>query len=73
MPSTTCFYVKCPTCGRSLQVRIAYLGKAVACQHCRGEFEAIDPTCGDTPNISKILNRADELLHSLELRTEYPR
>lgn len=73
MPTNTCFFVNCPTCGRSLQVRVAYLGKTVACQHCRGKFTATDPSASETATISKLLSRADELLQSLELRTEYPR
>ena len=73
MPAKTCFLAKCPTCGRSLQIRVAYLGKSVACQHCRGEFVASDPSSSDAPMVSKLLSRADELLHTLELRTEYPR
>jgi hypothetical protein len=34
------FYQPCPICGRSLQVRIEYLGRTVCCRHCRGEFRA---------------------------------
>lgn len=38
------YYVQeCPTCGRSLQIRVAYLGRRMVCQHCLGEFEATDP------------------------------
>ena len=34
------FYQACPICGRSLQVRVEYLGRRVFCRHCRGEFFA---------------------------------
>ncbi|MGB6042589.1 MAG: hypothetical protein WBF93_05470 [Pirellulales bacterium] len=31
-----------PTCGRSLRVRVEYLGEQVVCQHCGGEFQACE-------------------------------
>ena len=38
------YYVQeCPTCGRRLQIRVAYLGRRVICQHCMAEFAASDP------------------------------
>ncbi|MGL6194367.1 MAG: hypothetical protein ACRC2T_06045 [Thermoguttaceae bacterium] len=41
---THTYYLQhCPTCGRSLQVRIEYMGRKVVCQHCRGAFIAMDP------------------------------
>ncbi|MEM1069335.1 MAG: response regulator [Planctomycetota bacterium] len=30
----------CPTCGRRIRIRASLLGRTVACQHCRCEFEA---------------------------------
>ncbi|MGL6195757.1 MAG: hypothetical protein ACRC2T_13155 [Thermoguttaceae bacterium] len=39
----TYYLQPCPTCGRSLQVRIAYMGRKVLCRHCRASFIAIDP------------------------------
>ncbi|MGY8768001.1 MAG: hypothetical protein ACKVH8_06135 [Pirellulales bacterium] len=38
----THFIQQCPTCGRRLQVKLAYLGKKVACQHCQAPFIAQD-------------------------------
>ncbi len=69
MPGTTYFVQECPTCGRSLQVRVEYLGKRVACKHCGGKFEACDPSSVQTPEESGIslLERADELLESVSL------
>ncbi|MCA9263925.1 MAG: hypothetical protein KDA60_08735 [Planctomycetales bacterium] len=63
------YYVQnCPTCGRSLQVRLQYLGKRVVCRHCHGEFIATDPESqsASSASDSSILARADELLSSLE-------
>lgn len=73
MPTNSNFFVNCPTCGRSLQVRIVYLGRSVACRHCRGKFIATDPSASDSGSMSKLLARADELLHTLDVRTSYPR
>ncbi len=67
MPGGTYYVQECPTCGRSLQVRVEYLGKDVACRHCGAKFEACDPSSGgDLPMESGIslLARADELIES---------
>jgi len=65
MQTSTYFDQDCPICGRRLQIRVAYLGRRVACQHCRGEFEACDPgSAAYPPNDSglALLRRAGELL-----------
>jgi len=68
MSRSTFFVQECPTCGRSLQVRVEYLGRQVVCQHCHGRFEARDPanTAG-APSLteSSLLRRADQLLRSM--------
>lgn len=73
MSKSTYFVQECPTCGRSLQVRVEYLGRQVVCQHCHGRFEACDPSCLNDPlsdSGSQLLRRADELLDSIQqLRT----
>jgi DNA-directed RNA polymerase subunit RPC12/RpoP len=68
MSKATYFVQECPTCGRKLQIRVEYLGKRVACQHCRGQFEAADRAAqAFRPSDSSILlARADELLASAE-------
>jgi len=69
MPNSTYFIQECPTCGRRLQIRVEYLGKRVTCQHCRGQFEAIDPASvrGAPPEqTNSLLRRADELLQSAD-------
>ena len=64
MSRSTYFVQECPTCGRSLQVRIEYLGRQVVCQHCHGRFEACDPANAIKGSSGDLLRRADELLES---------
>jgi hypothetical protein len=62
---TTFFVQECPTCGRRLQIRVAYLGKRLYCQHCGGPFFASDPTqAPPRPHHASapLLERAEELL-----------
>jgi len=62
------FVQGCPTCGRRLHIRVEYLGRDVACQHCQGKFIAIDPASargGYVDHGSALLRRADELLESV--------
>ena len=65
MPHVTYFIQPCPACGRSLHVRVEYLGRTVSCQHCGRKFVSYDPEGADpAPSDSGvgILNRADALL-----------
>jgi len=63
MGGATYFLRDCPTCGRKLQIRVEYLGKRVACRHCRAAFEASDPMLSQrTSDSDSILARADQLL-----------
>jgi DNA-directed RNA polymerase subunit RPC12/RpoP len=65
MAAATYFVQECPTCGRNLQVRIEYLGKRVACQHCSARFVATDPSSsfGDEADSGiSLLDRADALI-----------
>jgi len=65
MSRSAYFYQECPTCGRTLQVRVSYLGKDVICQHCHGQFEACDPESALYPPSGSglgILQRAEQLL-----------
>ncbi len=71
MPGVTYFVQECPTCGRRLQIRVEYLGKRVACQHCQGEFAAADATAarGDPADAGgDLLQRANELLETVAQR-----
>lgn len=76
MSRTTYFVQECPTCGRSLHVRVVYLGKRVVCRHCHGQFEAHDPHAQlQAPSASGVdlMQRIDELLESADGRPAMPR
>lgn len=67
MPSATYFVQDCPTCGRRLQIRVEYLGRKMACDHCHGRFVARDPSSVSRGvSESDLLRRAEELLQSLD-------
>ncbi len=71
MSKATYFVQECPTCGRDLEIRVEYLGKRVACQHCRGQFVASDPSSAPATSYSPsvlLLRRAEELLQLAEQR-----
>jgi hypothetical protein len=71
MSNSVYYYTQeCPTCGRSLRVRVAYLGKQVVCQHCDAKFSAVDPASALEEDIrdSSLLERADLLLETVERR-----
>jgi hypothetical protein len=70
MSNPTYFVQECPTCGRSLQIRVEYLGKKLVCQHCHGALIAADPSMRSDHGESKktLLRRADELLATVSLR-----
>lgn len=71
MPNATYFFQECPTCGRSLQIRVEYLGKRLVCQHCQGKFLAMDAASARGAYVdhgSALLRRANELLESTMLR-----
>ena len=66
MSGPTYFCLECPTCGRSLVVRVSHLGRRVQCQHCGGSLIAQDPAGArcSVVNATTLLERADELLDS---------
>jgi len=64
----------CPTCGRTLQVRVQYLGRDLQCQHCCGRFQAFDPEGSSVPSSDSglgLLARADELLAQSSAQREW--
>ncbi|HEX4130068.1 MAG TPA: response regulator [Pirellulales bacterium] len=76
MSESTYFLQECPTCGRSLHIRVEYLGREVVCQHCRGRLLAHDGEgTGPAPADSsfEMLQRVDELLDLAEQRRWPPR
>ena len=42
MSSATYFVRSCPACGRTVQIKLSYLGKNMRCTHCSREFLATD-------------------------------
>jgi len=65
------FVQECPICGRPLQIRVEYLGKRLACNHCNGRFVATDSTSNPavpSDSSSALLHRADELLEQSSLQ-----
>lgn len=63
MSHATFFVQECPICGRSLEVRVTYLGRNVVCQHCGGSFTASDGSVELSPEDSGLLLlRVEELL-----------
>jgi len=65
MSNSTYFIQVCPTCGRSLHVRVEYLNKKVICQHCRGGFVTGEPACQHANGLESadvLLRRAEERL-----------
>jgi hypothetical protein len=69
MPSGAYFIRSCPTCGRSLEVRVEYLGKMVSCQHCSAQFDTSDPpyfSDGASESSLNLLARAEELIESVK-------
>ncbi len=64
MSHVTYFIQQCPACGRTVHVRVEYLGRSVGCQHCGRKFVAYDPEGMGPPADSglDLLERADALL-----------
>ena len=77
MSNSIYFVQECPTCGRSLQIRVEHLGRRMVCEHCHGRFMARDPANARVDSPDDLLSRADALLQSLEAhsfrRSSYPR
>jgi ribosomal protein L37AE/L43A len=72
MAGVTYFIQECPTCGRRLQVRVIYLGKRVACQHCGAKFAACDPQSPESATLDSsvtLLSRVDQLLEASAVAT----
>jgi hypothetical protein len=73
MSGATYYIQECPTCGRQLQIRVAYLGKRVSCQHCDREFEASANPQKDSDSGEYLLGRAEELLATVAASRPRPR
>jgi hypothetical protein len=69
MLSSVYYQQSCPTCGRWLRIRVAYLGRKVYCQHCRAAFLASEsPECQSNSSGSGLglLRRAEELIEFVD-------
>ena len=58
------FVQECPTCGRSLEIRVAHLGRDVYCRHCQAKFTArpSDTPVRDAAEVDSLLRRAERLM-----------
>ena len=67
----TYYIQQCRICGRSLRIRVEYLGRTLSCPHCRGTLEAID-SCDELSHDEQggILRRAEELLSAVRSQSE---
>lgn len=67
MASSTFFVRSCPTCGRSLEVRVELLGRDVECVHCGANFVAREQPCNvhDDQKIEQLLARAQRYIDSV--------
>lgn len=72
MPSGAYFIRSCPTCGRSLEIRVEYLGKRVSCRHCSAQFDTVEDNYSDCSSDSSLnlLARAEELIESVRISTK---
>ncbi len=72
MPSGAFFIRSCPTCGRSLEIRVEYLGKRVSCRHCSAQFDTMEDDYSDAASESslRLLARAEELIESVRIPTQ---
>jgi len=70
MPRIAHYYQDCPICGRTLRIRVEYLGRNLACQSCRGHFVASEPSTPVPAHSvvpqSHLLDRANQLLDSMQ-------
>ena len=68
MSRSVYFVQECPTCGRTLHIRVEYLGRNVVCQHCHARFDACDPAsvpAATSQSGLDLLRRAEELLQTV--------
>lgn len=63
MKEAAYFLQECPTCGRSLRIRVEFLGRQLICQHCRGALLAREGNSQGSKD-RDIMQRAAELLDS---------
>jgi hypothetical protein len=64
------FVQECPTCGRSLEIGVAHLGRHVYCRHCNARFLArpSDAPVRDAGEVDSLLRRAEQLIEEMPIR-----
>lgn len=75
MSTGTYFIRSCPTCGRTLEVRVTLLGREVECVHCGANFLACEQPEHDDARVEQVLARAQRYIESLGMasnKTELP-
>lgn len=66
MATGTYFIRSCPTCGRTLEIRVELLNRQVECSHCHGTFVAteIEERSISDLRIEQALARTQQFLDS---------
>lgn len=65
MGTGTFFIRTCPTCGRSLEIRVELLGREVECVHCLGRFNTAQQTAPVVEHrVDQALARAQRYIDS---------
>ncbi|QDS94064.1 hypothetical protein FF011L_28420 [Roseimaritima multifibrata] len=60
------FGQSCPTCGRRIKIRMEFLGRTVACPHCRAEFNATDKQPRQGNSEQMLMQRVERALRQAE-------
>lgn len=70
MPRIAHYFQDCPICGRTLRIRVEYLGRKLVCQSCRGHFVAAEPSQPAPVRAfgshCHLLDRANQLLDAMQ-------
>jgi hypothetical protein len=64
------FVQECPTCGRSLEIGVAHLGREVYCRHCHARFVArpSGTPVREPEESDSLLRRAEQLMEDVPAR-----
>jgi hypothetical protein len=64
---------RCPECKKKLHIRASYVGKRVACRHCRHQFVVVDPSSSGfilSDSGLALLDRVDEMLEQHQTKVK---
>ncbi|MDO4550788.1 MAG: hypothetical protein Q4C96_06010 [Planctomycetia bacterium] len=56
----------CPVCGRQLRIKTKYIGMTLTCQHCHGNFVAMDSSSIWDSEMTPVDNVFSKLQKDLE-------